>query len=469
MALTAYTALRPKDDDRLQELGGLYLRRADDYAQQYVAAQTKANFAPAERRIQAADVLPLAQALEDPISAAISTSTTTDTTARLLEVPRHADEGRRRLQAVRRAEPQGRHEPVPPRAGRAVREQQADAIAAYTAFLKLAPNDSLAPAAKKALKDSEGRLPPRRLLTGWLDSAWPALSGVETRGSMNFDIKTEPLSDHAFVVAIAGEVDLYVAPELKQQLLEVIGRGATHVIVDLTDATFIDSTTLGVLIGGVRRLRTNDGRLSLVCNDRNVAKIFELSGLDRVFDDLPDARARPSRASTASSGVGVAMTPRRSVTRADRRSSRRRRVGVPRRRLRRREAMTADDGDAARRQAPLQERARAAAATRSPTPGRRASIGPNLDTTFGIVVQQGFDESTIRDVVRGQIAYPETETGERRPRACRRTSSRARTPSDVADYVARVRAAPGAGRDRRRRRHAGTCRTPAADRPRSTP
>ena len=104
---------------------------------------------------------------------------------------------------------------------------------------------------------------------------------------MNFEIKTEPLSDHAFVVAIAGEVDLYVAPELKQQLLDVIGRGATHVIVDLTGATFIDSTTLGVLIGAVRRLRVNEGRLSIVCDDRNVARTFELSGLDRVFEIFP--------------------------------------------------------------------------------------------------------------------------------------------------------------------------------------
>lgn len=100
---------------------------------------------------------------------------------------------------------------------------------------------------------------------------------------MDFDIKTEPLSDHAFVVSLAGEVDLYVAPELKQQLLDVVGRGATHVIVDLTDTTFVDSTTLGVLIGIVRRLRANEGQLAVVCSDRNVAKTFELTGLDRVF------------------------------------------------------------------------------------------------------------------------------------------------------------------------------------------
>jgi anti-sigma B factor antagonist len=63
----------------------------------------------------------------------------------------------------------------------------------------------------------------------------------------------------------------------------VIGQGGKRVIVDFTSTTFIDSTTLGVLVGGVKRLRTNDGQLSLVCSDRNITKIFEITGLDRVF------------------------------------------------------------------------------------------------------------------------------------------------------------------------------------------
>src|SRR5205807_4811154 len=100
---------------------------------------------------------------------------------------------------------------------------------------------------------------------------------------MNFDIKTEQLSGDSYVISLAGEVDLYTAPEFKQQLLEVIGQGAKSVIVDFTNTTFIDSTTLGVLVGGVKRLRSNDGQLSLVCSDRNITKIFEITGLDRVF------------------------------------------------------------------------------------------------------------------------------------------------------------------------------------------
>jgi anti-sigma B factor antagonist len=104
---------------------------------------------------------------------------------------------------------------------------------------------------------------------------------------MNFDINTEQLGPDAYVISLVGEVDLYTAPEFKQKLLEVIGQGGRDVIVDFSDTTFIDSTTLGVLVGGVKRLRTNDGQLSLVCNDRNITKIFEITGLDRVFTIYP--------------------------------------------------------------------------------------------------------------------------------------------------------------------------------------
>ena len=105
---------------------------------------------------------------------------------------------------------------------------------------------------------------------------------------MNFDIKTEQLSGDAYVISLTGEVDLYTAPEFKQQLLEVIAQGGKEVVVDFSGTTFIDSTTLGVLVGGVKRLRTNEGQLSLVCSDRSITKIFEITGLDRIFRIYPN-------------------------------------------------------------------------------------------------------------------------------------------------------------------------------------
>jgi anti-sigma B factor antagonist len=106
-------------------------------------------------------------------------------------------------------------------------------------------------------------------------------------GPVNFDVKTDKVDDGTYVISLAGEVDLYTAPEFKQQLLDVISQGGKDVVVDFSDTTFIDSTTLGVLVGGVKRLRAQDGRLSLVCSDRNITKIFEITGLDRVFTIYP--------------------------------------------------------------------------------------------------------------------------------------------------------------------------------------
>jgi anti-sigma B factor antagonist len=104
---------------------------------------------------------------------------------------------------------------------------------------------------------------------------------------VNFDISTEQVGDDLYVISLSGEVDLYTAPEFKQELLDAIGKGAKEVVVDFSNTTFIDSTTLGVLVGGVKRLRTNEGQLSLVCSDRNITKIFEITGLDRVFTIYP--------------------------------------------------------------------------------------------------------------------------------------------------------------------------------------
>jgi anti-sigma B factor antagonist len=101
--------------------------------------------------------------------------------------------------------------------------------------------------------------------------------------TMTFGVRSAPISDAAAVIDLTGEVDLYTAPELKQELLRVIDEGATFVIVDLTETTFIDSTTLGVLLGTVKRVRPLGGSVVLVCSNRNIRKIFEITLLDRVF------------------------------------------------------------------------------------------------------------------------------------------------------------------------------------------
>jgi len=105
--------------------------------------------------------------------------------------------------------------------------------------------------------------------------------------SPEFAITEHPIDGERHVLAVRGEIDLFTAPELKQVLAESIESGRIRIIVDLTDTTFLDSTALGVLIGAVKRLRSRDGALAIVNVDDNIAKTFEITGLDQIFTIVP--------------------------------------------------------------------------------------------------------------------------------------------------------------------------------------
>jgi len=101
-----------------------------------------------------------------------------------------------------------------------------------------------------------------------------------------FELTDEPLPD-GHLVAVRGEIDLFTAPELKQLLSEIVGAGTTRLVIDLSQTTFLDSTALGVLIGTVKRLGEEDGRMVLVSSDAAIAKTFQITGLDRIFEIHP--------------------------------------------------------------------------------------------------------------------------------------------------------------------------------------
>lgn len=102
-----------------------------------------------------------------------------------------------------------------------------------------------------------------------------------------FAITEHPIDAERHVLAVRGEIDLFTAPELKQVLAESIEAARIRIIVDLTETTFLDSTALGVLIGAVKRLRSRHGALAIVNVDDNIAKTFEITGLDQIFTILP--------------------------------------------------------------------------------------------------------------------------------------------------------------------------------------
>jgi len=85
------------------------------------------------------------------------------------------------------------------------------------------------------------------------------------------------------VVNVEGEIDIYTAPRLRELLIDLAGKNNYQLIVNLEKVGFLDSTGLGVLVGGLKRVRPHDGWLDLVCTQERILKIFKITGLTKVF------------------------------------------------------------------------------------------------------------------------------------------------------------------------------------------
>ena len=113
------------------------------------------------------------------------------------------------------------------------------------------------------------------------------------------DFRIEEESPHPAVrvLAVHGDADLHSAPELRERIRGAIEEGANTIVIDLSATTLIDSTSLGVLLGGMKRLREQDGHIRLVVPRPEVRRVFEITMLDRIFslhDTQEDALAESS-------------------------------------------------------------------------------------------------------------------------------------------------------------------------------
>ena len=105
--------------------------------------------------------------------------------------------------------------------------------------------------------------------------------------AIEFDIEDRRVDARTHVVAVSGELDLFSAPELKQRVSAAIENGTERVVVDLSETVFIDSSSLGMLIGAHRRLNGRGGSLVVVCDNDAIVKTFRITGLDGVFTLVP--------------------------------------------------------------------------------------------------------------------------------------------------------------------------------------
>jgi len=108
-------------------------------------------------------------------------------------------------------------------------------------------------------------------------------------------ISEDTLANGVAVIAMGGEIDYCACPQLRERMFARIDEGARRIVLDLSDATFIDSTAIGVLVGALTRLRAHGGgSLALVCPDGGegtlsvtcpgasgkVREIIQIAGID---------------------------------------------------------------------------------------------------------------------------------------------------------------------------------------------
>jgi anti-sigma B factor antagonist len=101
---------------------------------------------------------------------------------------------------------------------------------------------------------------------------------------MQLKVDTRSPREGVAVIGLNGEVDVYTSPRLKQEMVDLLNRGQVHLIVDLNSVEYLDSTGLGVLIGGLKRARERDGDLRLICENMRILRIFEITGLTKIFE-----------------------------------------------------------------------------------------------------------------------------------------------------------------------------------------
>jgi len=101
---------------------------------------------------------------------------------------------------------------------------------------------------------------------------------------MELTLNVYPGTSGSTVIAVGGEIDVYTAPKLREKLINLVESGSYHLIVDMEEVEFLDSTGLGVLVGGLKRVRAHDGSIDLVCTQGRILRIFRITGLSKVFD-----------------------------------------------------------------------------------------------------------------------------------------------------------------------------------------
>ncbi|MCM3570987.1 anti-sigma factor antagonist [Neobacillus mesonae] len=99
---------------------------------------------------------------------------------------------------------------------------------------------------------------------------------------MNIKIDSQQ-NNEEILVHVAGEIDVYTAPRLKEELVPLVGGENKKLTVSLKDVSYMDSTGLGLFIGLFKQLKQNDGELKLIDLSDRLKRLFEITGISNII------------------------------------------------------------------------------------------------------------------------------------------------------------------------------------------
>lgn len=100
---------------------------------------------------------------------------------------------------------------------------------------------------------------------------------------MNLTISSRTANPETRVLTIQGEIDVYTSAQLKETVVSTIAEGVKYIVMNLSQVEYLDSTGLGVLIGSLKHLKERQGNLILVSPSMRITRIFEITGLYKIF------------------------------------------------------------------------------------------------------------------------------------------------------------------------------------------
>lgn len=100
---------------------------------------------------------------------------------------------------------------------------------------------------------------------------------------MNIKIDIKKLDDHSNV-SVAGEIDAYTAPKLREAILPLADEENPNITINLKDVSYMDSTGLGVFVGLLKSVRKSNGQLNLVELSDRLERLFTITGLSDIID-----------------------------------------------------------------------------------------------------------------------------------------------------------------------------------------